>query len=307
VLVSADLPTSQSYENREWISGVYREGNRWHALISNEFHDFVASTCLEPGPSLVSDCLYLSVTYAVSTDGARTFVKPMAPAHVVAPPPHVWEAPRPGDVPNMGWQFFEGYSGLISIVRNNDGFYYGVVSPTPSKSEPATYQSCTVRTDNLGDPASWRAWDGTGFGFRMVSPYVLGGPAPFCKTSHGRSGLITFNSYFNRFMDLDTYRRTVDGAPVCGLYFSLSADLLHWSADQLITEIRDDGWCPFDPQQPGLLEPVPVMYPTVIDHADTTTNFERPGRTPYLYYVRFNDSWKDRDLVRVPLTFTRQD
>jgi hypothetical protein len=50
-----------------------------------------------------------------------------------------------------------------------------------------------------------------------------------------------------------------------------------------------------------------VLYVTLIDHADTTINFERPGRTPYLYYVRFNDGGVDRDLVRVPLTFTRLD
>jgi hypothetical protein len=51
----------------------------------------------------------------------------------------------------------------------------------------------------------------------------------------------------------------------------------------------------------------------LIDHADATANFENPGRMPYLYYVRFNRSvndplyWLDRDLVRVPLTFTRLD
>jgi hypothetical protein len=49
------------------------------------------------------------------------------------------------------------------------------------------------------------------------------------------------------------------------------------------------------------------MYVSLIDHADTTINFERPGRTPYLYYVRFNDDGADRQVVRVPLTFTRLD
>jgi len=55
-----------------------------------------------------------------------------------------------------------------------------------------------------------------------------------------------------------------------------------------------------------MLEPVRVQYPSIIDHADNTTNFERPGRTPHLYYTRHNGGL-DRDLVRVPLTFTAEE
>ena len=77
---------------------------------------------------------------------------------------------------------------------------------------------------------------------------------------------------------------------VCGWYFSLSSDLVHWSDLQLISERA----CTSSP--PG--------YPSVIDHDDVTTNFERPGQTPHLYYTRYHPYWLDRDLVRVPLTFT---
>lgn len=44
------------------------------------------------------------------------------------------------------------------------------------------------------------------------------------------------------------------------------------------------------------------VYPSVIDHEDETPSFERSGRTPYLYFVRWNRGL-DRDLVRVPLAF----
>ena len=57
----------------------------------------------------------------------------------------------------------------------------------------------------------------------------------------------------------------------------------------------------------SVLEPAPVLYPSVVDHADTTINFERTGRAPYLYYTRFNDGGLDRDLVRVQVTLTRLD
>jgi len=48
-----------------------------------------------------------------------------------------------------------------------------------------------------------------------------------------------------------------------------------------------------------------VIFPTFIDHADTSVNFENIGRTPHLYYVRINVAPLDRDVVRVPLTITR--
>jgi hypothetical protein len=91
----------------------------------------------------------------------------------------------------------------------------------------------------------------------------------------------------------------------CGIYFSLSTDLIHWSELQEITPARVG--CPTDDATPGQLEPVRVQYPSIIDHKDSSINFERPGRTPYLYYTRHNDGGGDRDLVRVPLTFTLEE
>ena len=30
---------------------------------------------------------------------------------------------------------------------------------------------CLMRTQTLGDPKSWRAWDGEGFNVRFIDPY----------------------------------------------------------------------------------------------------------------------------------------
>ena len=96
----------------------------------------------------------------------------------------------------------------------------------------------------------------------------------------------------------------LQGAEGCGIYLTLSSDLLHWSDLQLIVKASIT-WCQTDPQTPGLLDALPILYPSIVDHSDSTTNFERPGRTPYLYYTRHNPAyWLDRDLVRVPLKFT---
>ena len=290
-LVSADLRTPETYENWEWIWSTYREGTNWHALILNEFHDTFAPTCKPGDPSPANLCTYWSITHAVSTDGAHSFVKPNPPAHVVAPPPRVWEPPV---TPATVW-LKEGYAATSSIVRGSDDYYYTLIGLYESKNAP--HRQCLMRTDTLDDPASWRAWDGNGFTLRMESPYVTGDQVPPCValwTKPGGPGLV-YNTY------LDLYMAVGLGGGPCGVYMWLSPDLIHWGSAQLIAQARHSD-CDPGPT-PGLLESVPIIFPTIIDHADSTANFERPGRTPHLYYTRFN-AGLDRDLVRVPLKFT---
>jgi len=311
VLESADRRTAESYENQEWIWAVYREGSRWHAFISNEFHDTVSSTCLVGDPSPANPCWYNSATHAVSTDGARTFTKPLAPAHVITPPPYAWVPPTSSTPtsPVFPGKYFEGYQAPMNVFRALDGYYYASTWITPSKEEPADMWPCAMRTDNLDDPTSWRAWDGSEFRLRLTSPYVTGAPGPLCARLWSPLSDY-YNTYVQRYFRVYSSREWLDGNWVCGVFFQLSANLFVWSPPQLIVKIRDDR-CTFNPQEPGLLESVPVMYVSLIDHADSTVNFERPGRMPYLYYVRFNRGdmsdplyWFDRDVVRTPLTFT---
>jgi hypothetical protein len=293
-LVSADLQRPESYENWEWIWAVYREGTSWHALIHNEFHDAVAPTCRVGDPSPSNPCWYNSITYAVSTNDARTFVKPMA--HVVAPPPRVWTPPDT----QAEYYYVEGYFNPTNIVRGPDDYYYALMSVFP----------CAMRTDTLGDPASWRAWDGSGFNLPLPSPYATGSTAPLCEflpaLERQGSGSLTYNSYIDRYMHVNDWGQWVDPQTlICGFYFSLSSDVIHWSDIQLLAraDIGVSWGCDTSPGEPLILEPFEVGSPSIIDHADSTANFERPGRTPYLYYTGYNGGL-DRDLVRVPLTFT---
>ena len=302
-LVSADLRTAESYENWEWLWTIYREGATWHGLIHNEFHDAVAPTCKPGDPAPGNPCWYNSITYAMSTDGARTFVKPSPPEHVVAPAPRVWIPPNT----QLEEWYVDGYFNPSNIVRGPDDYYYTLFSL--KRIDPATAidlrGTCAMRTKTLNDPASWRAWDGTGFDLPLTSPYVAGGEVPECASVGVPLGLnvpiLTYNTYLERYITVDEHLSWEDGEWVCGFVLSTSVDLIHWSEVQLITPARIG--CDTDDTTPGQLEPVPVGGPSLVDHSDSTTNFERPGRTPYLYYTRQNRGL-DRDLVRVPLTFT---
>ena len=293
-LVSADSPTPETYENWEWIWAAYREGTSIHALIHNEFHDAVAPTCKVGDPSPANPCWYNSITYAVSTDGGHSFSKPGGPAHVVAPAHEVWTPPATPQP--HGFVSLIGYHGPGNIVRGPDDYYYALILLTPSQYDASTVR-CLMRTDTLNDPASWRAWDGTGFNDHMESPYVTGNPAvPTCAPLNVGGASLTYNSYLGQYMAVD------NGGDPCGIYLWLSPDLIHWGRPQLITQARWWG-CENVSQTP--LEPGWAQYTAIIDHADPTPNFERPGRTPYLYYTRFNEGGGlDRDLVRVPLKFT---
>jgi len=170
---------------------------------------------------------------------------------------------------------------------------------------------CVMRTDRLDDPTSWRAWDGRGFNLRMTNPYLTGKPALPCKYLDSELGVgyVVYSTYLARYMQVTRAAQWIDGQLVCGIFYALSGDLIHWSKLQLIVAgiLSEWGGCDSNPQSPGVLELVAVGYPSMIDHDDTTVNFERAGRTGHLYYVRFNQGAYDRDLVRVPLTFTRQD
>jgi hypothetical protein len=303
-LTSLDDRTPQSYQNWEWLWSVHRDGSTWHALIHNEFHDTVAPLCRPGDPSPANPCWYNSITYAVSTDDGRTFTKPLAPAHVVAPAPNRWTAPTP-ETPRDSWYYWEGYRAPTNLVRAPDGYYYSMMDLRPAK-EVFDYRICAMRTRTLADPSSWRAWDGSGFNLPMRSPYVTGEPATPCTALHWPIGnsSIAYSTYLERFILVNETSYPVGGQAVCGVFYMLSADFVHWSEPQLIAEAKP-AWCPVDPLKPGLLEPVPIMYPAIVDHGDTTVNFEHVGRTPHLYYTRFNDGGLDRDLVRVQLTFTR--
>ncbi|NJD31734.1 MAG: Ig-like domain-containing protein [Gammaproteobacteria bacterium] len=305
-LVKALRPTPDSYENAEMIWSVYREGDQWHVLVHNEFHDPIAATCQPGNPFPGNPCWYNSVTYAVSTDGARSFSKPGAPAHTIAPAPYAWVPPAPG-VPAEG--YVEGYFNPSNIVQGKDGYYYAFLMAIPFENWNQMQGLCVFRTRTLGDPASWRAWDGSGFDLRMTSPYVTGGTAPICAFLGGFviPSHLVYDTYLERYMAVATSPGAldVDGrSPTCGIFYALSADLVHWSKHRLLVEASMP-WCAANPSSPGLLEPVNVLYPSIVDHADTTVNFEKAGRTPYLYYVRFNGDNLDRDLMRVPLTLTR--
>jgi len=299
VLTSPDDWSADSFRNQWWITSVYAEdGDTIHALMHNEYHDPLATNCKPGNTRPGNPCWYNTITYAVSRDGGRSFRAPPSPDHLVAPPPRQWD-PTWGDQGSRGRSAPPpyGYFEPSNIIRGPDGAFYSAFFAIvePGRGTPGT---CLMRTSDVSAPSSWRLWDGQGFNIMAANPYFSPG-APACAfLSHrelaGLHGGLTYNTYLRRYMLVGNSTVIMaNGAPVCGIFYSLSKDLITWSTRQLIKP-GPLPWC-----RGGYFH-VGDMYPSIIDHADTSVNFENAGQRPHLYFTRSN-AGLDRDLLRIPL------
>jgi M6 family metalloprotease-like protein len=305
VLTSGDRPDAASFDNQEWILAAYRTGRTVHALVHNEYHDPEAANC-RPGVSdTTNPCWFNAITYAVSTDAGSTFHQGPAPGHVVAALPRPWDPTartRPLGAPPP-----HGYFTPSNVVHGPDGLYYSMFMAIPDPADPRQ-GTCVMRTADLADPSSWRAWDGDGFDLAMPSPYDADGdPAPTgsppCTPVSQRAigslhGSLTYSSYLERYVLVGTGAYSSGGTTTCGTHFSLSRDLVEWSQPQLIMA----GKLPHAPCNPDGSPDGSVIYPSLIDHKSPSPSFETIGTRPHLYYVQWHRGL-DRDLMRVPLSF----
>jgi len=122
------------------------------------------------------------------------------------------------------------------------------------------------------------------------------------------SGHVAYLTYLDRhkLVSHANWTGPIDGKLAGGFFFLPSTELLQRSEPQLFVEAKRP-WCVADPKRPWKIEPVTVRYASVIDHEDQTVSFARVGRTPCLYYTRFSDGVLDRNVVRVPITFSQID
>ena len=287
-----------NFNDREWLASTYTlNGRTVFALVHNEYQGHRHRGQCPSG--VYRRCWYNAITLARSDDGGRSYAQALPPANLVAVTPYRY-APDGGP------------SGILmpsNIVRNaRDGHYYAFVTVRHEGAQERG--SCLMRTRNLGDPRSWRAWDGRDFTVTFVDPYRPGPKTPAAHTckpvaldeiQEMGQGLI-YSTHFQQWLlvgragQYDPRRRRT----VWGVYFSLSKDLLHWSRRRLMMEAELTSTYHCGDRDP-------IAYPTIIDPGSSSRNFETTGKRAYLYYTRSNyDSCRqtpDRDLVRIPIEF----
>jgi hypothetical protein len=293
-------PEPARFDDREWIHSTYTpDGTSVFALVHEEYQGHThPGRCPSGG---YFKCWYNAVTLAVSTDGGASF------EHAAPPPNHLVAGIPYPYVPDSGPA---GIFQPSNIIRNPaDGYYYVLLRAQRYQAQPQGV--CVMRTTDLADPRSWRAWDGTGFNVRFINPYLKPGEdeqAHVCQpVSYQEIQLmvesLTFNTYLDRFLLVGTaVAQEVGDKMISGIYYSTSDDLVHWTPRKLITEVESR-----DTHECG--EPDPVAYPSVLDPKSKSRNFETTGKQAYLYFTRYSyeacRETLDRDLVRTPIAFSK--
>ncbi len=308
------------YHGHEWITTPFRtpDGNTVHVLTHNEYHGAgdplvaggpIGPACKTPLPANGSDaqlCWLGSTTFAQSTDDGATYTHAAPPGHFQVSIPYQY---------TPDW----GRHGLVStanlILNPFDDYFYTILnaenqfSPTTKSKGRNLLQKeggCIVRSPSLPS-TGWAGWQGyTGFSASFPNPYPTepaNKSASVCEsvTDHlqrsAGSDAFTPGGFVGRGLSYDEYlqRFVLIGTAVGskGAWYSLSPDLVNWSDKQLLVQPSATGGC-------GSA----MSYPTISDPSDLTLNFERPGRTPDVFYScnGGSGSW-DRNLVRVPIKF----
>lgn len=282
------------FNDNEWIASTYTEdGETIYALVHDEYHGWEHGPECQPPNHF--PCWFNFVTSAISTDGGDSY------HDLAAPPDHLVAALPVRYKPEAGPA---GIFSPSSIVKK-DGYYYAFVKIDEYESDKQDV--CLMRTDDLSQPKSWRAWGGQAFDGVFQDPYQMDeselGGLPCAPIDPVHLGALfeslTFNTYLNRFVMTGTSATHIEGREVWGALYATSDDLIHWNQAQLLFE-AELPWT----YQPG--DDPYLLYATLLDPDSDSRNFETSGKTGYLYFTRFNRPGVeplDRDLVRVPVEF----
>jgi hypothetical protein len=245
--------------------------------------------------SFLGDCNYISITSAISTDGGQTFTHPPGPQHLIATWPFKFTIAR------GLWAMWQP----SNIVKHpTDGYFYVLVQrdDVPFGDQGLPQAMCAMRTQDLSDPTSWRAWDGEGWNMRFINPYTETAaraadhicPAVASRGIGAMSYSLTYNTYLEKFIAVSG--RVHEDEP--GFYFIISDDLLNWSEPVFIMPAifpQLNGWTPpYD------------AYGNLIDHDSLSMSFDTTGQRPYFYFQRFQQSAAfGVQVIRVQLEFQR--
>lgn len=221
--------------------------------------------------------LYTSITLFSSVDGGESFAPARAPpAHLVATTPYDNTNLSLG-VPGVGF-------GMPSSVFKDpsSAFYFTIVLSSWGRDVRAQQGGlCLLRTADVTDPASWRAWNGSHFSVALnVSPLL--GPVPdpdshTCVPLTDESGellglrhlSLLWSTFFNSYL---LFGESSGASGVAGWSFTLSSDLLSWGVP---TQVDPAGF--IDPAGNGTAAPRLPLPGRFIKAAGSHTHWEEPG------------------------------
>lgn len=262
--VSAYSTSNNAFTWGEWLYGIFFNVplHKTYATIYNEYY----------GPQGFSQPpnktgWYSADGLAFSLDYGATFSRIATPPnHVIARPTFLF-TPGPSDQQI-------GYGGISSIVLSpKDNYFYGLVHWESQDLSASRF--VLMRTSNLDDPSSWRAWNGGSFTGNI--------PAGYDPSSTAAIGVTVFPLYLGWSQ---YYQRFIAAGWQFGdnskWDFALSDDLIHWDQPIKIMDSPspDDNLYGY----PSLLDPGLMLNTN--DSRAASGNLI--GQTPYLSYIHQN-------------------
>ncbi|MEA1833059.1 hypothetical protein U8607_13305 [Methylobacterium durans] len=292
VLESGEKPDPALYDDRSWITATWTDDGRTVAALLH--HEYQANE--HPGRCPAGNymaCWYNTITAAHSLDGGRSFRRASPPAVVAA-------APFRQEIDQGRHRGFFNPSNIVA-----GGRWRYMLASTTGWDRPGSDQEggvCLFRTATPSDPASWRAWTGTGFSAAFPDPYRTAIRIPdTCKPVApfpAPVGALVRHRGTGAFIAIFMAKAGGD-FPQSGFYWTSSRDLLTWDKPRLLlagaTLYDDTCGAPA-----GL-----IAYPSLLDPGAEGRNFDDVGDTAFLTYTTLRTEGcritSDRDLLRRPL------
>jgi len=280
-------PDPARYDGLSWITSVWTaDGRTINGLTHHEYHaDQHKGRCISKE---VLPCWFNSVFHVRSTDGGLTFTRPDRAL--------VASAPFRQDVEQGRHRGFFNPSNIVT-----DGVWHYMMTATTGWAQQP-YGACLFRTDNIADPARWRAYDGLDFQTAFRDPYrEKTDPALTCQPLAPFPAPVgSISRHRGSGQWVAVFQAAAGGRfPVSGFYAAASRDLKFWSEAKLILATKTN----YDePCGAGVVH----SYPALIDPAATTRSFEDVGDSADLYFTRMRidgcTHTSDRTLIRVPVS-----
>ncbi len=256
VFHSAWDPVYDHFKNSEWITSTYTEdGNTIFGLVHNEWYAYLSDPRCPGGPQRGYGWVN-AITTIRSDDGGANYFRPAD--HLVSRAPVGWINGDSRFPCSEQQRTVFGSFGPSKIMKIGS-YYYSMYQ---SEADPLGYLTmggCLMRTRNLANGSSWQKWTLNGWDARpeaVCSPIDTGHIGKMHES-------ITYDTHLDRFLLVGNHY-----APAPGVYLSVSSDLFHWS----------------DPMKLYPLIAADHVYPAILDPADPSRNFERPGERPYIYF-----------------------
>jgi hypothetical protein len=217
------------FANYEWIhSSVYfSENNTVYALTHMEWDCKGSSTC-----AFYSDgySFFTGVTLLQSLDGGNSWTySRLPPDHLVAASPVKWNESYGATGQTFG---FRSPSGIVAGRGDQAGYYYASVTAGWGNGhfQQQIDGACMMRTRDVTDPKSWRAWSGSSFNISLnanpwvdkdvvISDHIC---VPFTNMTYAS---LVWSTFYNQYM----YFGTTGGNDHGGWSFYLSNDLQTFS------------------------------------------------------------------------------